>query len=134
MSGQTSYTGNLTVPVAAVASFRVDDVVAGWLRLADDHAIVLQAGGRELRMASPFSAVPTNYRVLANDRLWYANCAWDAFGVCAALHVDGRIEFVCPDCGDPVTVHVCDGQPDDATLLFHCLVSAFHWWDDIVFT
>jgi len=25
----------------------------------------------------------------------------DAFGICAALHVDGRIETTCPDCGEP---------------------------------
>ena len=48
-------------------------------------------------MANPFSAVPTAYRVLARDRWWYANCAWDAFGVCAALHADGRIETSCAD-------------------------------------
>jgi hypothetical protein len=25
-------------------------------------------------------------------------------------------------------------RPDDERLLFHCLVPAAHWWDDIVFT
>ena len=85
-------------------------------------------------MANPFSAVPTAYRVLANDRWWYANCAWDAFGVCAALKGDGTIETSCADCGDSITVTVTDGQPDDETILFHCLVPANQWWDDIVFT
>jgi len=78
--------------------------------------------------------VPTAYRVQADGRSWYANCAWDAFGICAALHVDGRIETACPDCGDAVTVEVHDQRPDDASLLFHCLVPAAHWWDDIVFS
>jgi hypothetical protein len=27
-----------------------------------------------------------------------------------------------------------DGSPDDETLVFHSLVDAAHWWDDIVFT
>ena len=85
-------------------------------------------------MANPFSAVPTAYRVYAGERWWYANCAWDAFGVCAALHVDGRIETSCPDCGEPLAVEVCDQRPSDHSLLFHCLVPAAHWWDDIVFT
>lgn len=87
-----------------------------------------------IRMANPFSAVPTAYRVLAGGRWWYANCAWDGFGICAALHSDGTIESSCPDCGEPLTVHVRDDQPDTDTLLFHCLVPAQHWWDDIVFT
>jgi len=60
--------------------------------------------------------------------------AWDAFGICAALHVDGRIETSCPDCGEALTVEVRDEQPDDESLLFHCLVPAARWWDDIVFS
>ena len=111
-----------------------DDVWAGWQRLHEGHALVLQTHVREIRMANPFSAIPTAYRVLADNRWWYANCAWDAFGVCAALHADGRIETSCADCGAPITVEVRDQQPDDETLLFHCLIPAIRWWDDIAFT
>ncbi len=103
-------------------------------RLHDAHALVLDAGTGEIRMANPFSAVPTPYRVEAAGRSWYANCAWDAFGIGAALHVDGVIETSCADCGDPLRVAVRDESPDDESLLFHCLVPAARWWDDIVFT
>ncbi len=109
------------------------EVVAAWARLHDAHALVLDAGG-ELRMANPFSAVPTAYRVQADGRRWYANCAWDAIGICAALHVDGRVETSCPDCGEPIVIEVRDGRPDDESVLFHCLVPAREWWSDIVFT
>ena len=111
-----------------------DEIVAGWRRLHDAHALVLNPATDELRMANPFSAVPTSYRVEAAGRWWYANCAWDAFGICAALHVDGLIETSCPDCGEPLRVGVHERRPDDDGLLFHCLVPAAHWWDDIVFT
>ena len=111
-----------------------DDVLAGWRRLHDAHALVLNAATDELRMLNPFSLVPTAYRVRAGGRWWYANCAWDALGICAALHVDGRIESSCPDCGEPYAVEVVAERPDDESLLFHCLVPARSWWDDIVFT
>ena len=88
----------------------------------------------DIRMANPFSAVPTPYRVVAAGRSWYANCAWDAFGICAALHVDGRIETTCPDCGQALQVSVDNRQPSAPDILFHCLVPAKRWWDDIVFT
>ena len=120
--------------VAAAAGSAREDVEAGWRRLHDAHAVVLNPATAELRMANPFSAVPTAYRVHARGRWWYANCAWDAFGVCAALHVDGRIETSCPDCGEPIAVDVRGERPSDDGLLFHCLVPAAHWWDDIVFT
>ena len=120
--------------VAAAADLPAEDVVAGWRRLHDAHALVLNPATDEIRMANPFSAVPTAYRVNAGGRWWYGNCAWDAFGIFAALHTDGVIETSCPDCGEAITVEVRDEQPDDETLLFHCLVPAAQWWDDIVFT
>jgi hypothetical protein len=120
--------------VAEAAHMADHEVVSGWRRLHDAHALVLNPATAEIRMANPFSAVPTAYRVLAGDRWWYANCAWDAFGVCAALHADGRVETSCADCGEPLAIEVRDEQPDDESLLFHCLVPAARWWDDIVFT
>ena len=48
--------------------------------------------------------------------------------------LDGRIETSCPDCGEALTVEVRAERPDDESLLFHCLVPAARWWDDIVFT
>ena len=120
--------------VGAAAGVTVDQVARGWHRLHDEHALVLNAAGTELRMANPFSAVPTAYRVEAGSHWWYANCAWDAFGICAALHVDGQIATSCADCGEAIEVRVRDARPDDESLLFHCLVPAQHWWEDIVFT
>jgi len=119
--------------VAGSGDLTEAEVVSGLQRLHEQHALVLNPATAEIRMANPFSAVPTAYRVQAAGRWWYANCAWDAFGICAALHVDGRIETSCPDCGETLTVEVREQQPDDESLLFHCLVPAARWWDDIVF-
>jgi hypothetical protein len=102
------------------------EVLQGWRRLDAEHAVVLNPATDELRMLNPFSVVPTAYRVQAGGRWWYGNCAWDAFGICAALHTDGRVETSCPDCGEPLAVKVRDEQPDDESLLFHCLVPAGH--------
>ena len=119
--------------VAAREGVPPEVVEAAWRRLHDGHALVLDPRG-EIRMAHPFSAVPTSYRVVADDRTWFANCAWDAFGICAALHTDGDITSSCPDCGEELAVTVQSAAPSDDALVFHCLVPAAHWWDDIVFT
>ena len=110
------------------------EVRAAWRRLHDAHALVLDADTGLIRMANPFSAIATPYEVEAAGRRWYANCAWDAFGICAALHVDGTVHTTCPDCGDALRVEVVDERPDDESLVFHCLVPAARWWEDIVFT
>lgn len=122
-----------TAEIAAQSGMTTTEVRQGWERLHAQHALVLDEAG-EIRMANPFSGVPTPHRVEADGRSWYANCAWDAFGICAVLDVDGRIETTCPDCGEPIVVEVRDGRPDDEGLVFHSLVDAAHWWDDIGFT
>ncbi|HKV30519.1 MAG TPA: organomercurial lyase [Candidatus Dormibacteraeota bacterium] len=119
---------------AEAASLPAHDVADGWRRLHDAHALVLQPDRAEIRMANPFSAIPTRYRVRAGGRDWYANCAWDAFGICAALHADGHIDSNCIDCGAPIKIDVRAQRPEQQDLFFHCLVPARHWWEDIVFT
>ncbi len=119
--------------VASAAGLNAAEVEKSWRRLHEAHALVLHPDRPEIRWANPFSAVPTRHRVHAAGRWWFAPCAWDSFAICAALDADGRIETSCPDCGDAISVNVRDQRPDDESLLFHCLVPAAHWWDDIGF-
>ena len=124
-----------TAPEVALAAGLSDaEVESAWRELHREHALVLNPGTTELQMANPFSAVPTAYRVRAGGRWWYGNCAWDALGICAALKTDGRVETSCPECGEPIELNISDQRVDDETLLFHCLVPAARWWEDIVFT
>ncbi len=104
-----------------------------WRRLHDAHALVLDGVG-EIRMANPFAAQSTPFRVHAAGRSWFANCAWDAFGIGAALRVDSTFDAECADCRHPLAVNIHAGQPDDTRLMFHVLVPAISWWNDIGFT
>ncbi len=119
--------------VAAAVALADDDVRDGWRRLHDEHAVVLDDDGA-IRMANPFAARPTPFVVDAAGRSWFANCGWDAFGIGAALHADSTIHTTCADCGDGLDIDVRDGRPNDADLVFHVLVPARSWWNDIGFT
>jgi hypothetical protein len=121
------------IEVATTTERSEADVRDAWRRLHDAHALVLDAAG-EIRMANPFSAVPTPFAVEAGGRTWYANCGWDAFGIGAALHVDSTIDTECADCHEPIRVDVRDGRPTREDLAFHVLVPAASWWDDIGYT
>ena len=101
-------------------------------RLHDAHALVLEPGRLEILMLNPFSCVPTPHRVHASGRWSYANCGWDAFGILAALAVDGHVSSSCPDCAEPIEIDVVDRRPVPDEHLFHALVPAKRWWDDIV--
>jgi alkylmercury lyase-like protein len=120
---------------AAALGLQVMEVEDAFRRLHDAHALVLHPGATTIRMLSPFSAVETPHRVEAAGRSWFANCAWDALGILAALHTDGRIQSECPDCREPLALEVRDGElVDGADLLVHFVVPARRWWDDIAFT
>ena len=123
-----------TIPeVAETMDQPETDVREGWQRLHDAHALVLDDAGQIL-MANPFAAKPTPFRVEAGGRSWFANCAWDAFGIGAALGADSTIHTECADCHAPIGVRVRDGRPDDTDLVFHGLVPAASWWNDIGYT
>lgn len=119
--------------MAAATGKSQQAVRESWRRLHDDHALVLD-GSDEIRMANPFAAQPTSFRVEAAGRSWYANCGWDAFGIGAALHVDSTIHTDCADCHEPLDITVRNGRPIEADLVFHVLVPAASWWNDIGFT
>lgn len=121
--------------VAAELALAAPEAEASLRRLHDAHAVVLRPGSAELLMANPFAAAETPHRVLCEGRRWYGNCAWDALGIPAALHADGRVESECACCGEPLALEVLEGRiAEGAELLAHILVPARRWWDDIVFT
>ena len=95
--------------------------------LAAHHVIVLDDDGRIL-MAHPFAAHKTGARVQSGGREWWGNCAWDAFGIVAALNLDEATITA-----QGITLHI-DGDEIDGDAVFGVLVPASHWWDDIGFT
>jgi hypothetical protein len=119
--------------VAAATGERRAEVEAAWRRLHDGHALVLDRAGT-LQMANPFSAVETPHRVEAAGKTWFANCGWDAFGIGATLHVDSTIHTTCPDCGEPIDIEVRGGRPTATGPVWHVLLPARDWWNDIGFT
>jgi|SRR5436190_16893903 len=101
--------------------------------LADAHVIVLRPGSMNLWAAPPFSAVPSGFKVQAQSGSWFAPCAWDAFGIPAALHADANIDAVCAETGEPIRCGVRAGR-EFGTAVIHLLVPAAHFWDDIIYT
>jgi hypothetical protein len=105
----------------------VDDV-ATLRALADQHVVVLDSDDR-IVMAHPFAAHDAGARVEAGGRTWRGSCAWDAFGIVAAL---GLEEALVTDASG-VRIAFRDGRPVHAAV-FHVQVPAAEWWADIGFT
>ena len=112
----------------------VDDILAVYGRLRAQRVLVLETDGASIRMAPPFSGVPTQHVVTAGDRSFFANCAWDALGIPAALRTPATVHSRCEQSMEPFHLDVGLDGPQSSDWLFHCVVPASHWWDDIVFT
>lgn len=89
-------------------------------QLEQAHVIVRDAAGA-IRMAHPFAAHDVGATVTAGGRVWRGNCAWDGFGIVAALGLENAVV----ESGGIVAA-------DDA--LFHVEVPAARWWDDPGYT
>ena len=111
-----------------------DSVIDAYQRLRALRILVLEDDGFSIRMAPPFSGVPTQHVVESAGVRYFANCAWDVLGVPAALHQDATVHSRCEGSGEPLDLEVRLNGPEPSDWLFHCLVPASNWWDDIVFT
>lgn len=120
--------------LAAPLNLPIDEIKAAYQRLHEARAIVLDERTKEVWMALPFSAVPTPHRVTSGKRSWYANCAWDAFGIPALMKGEARIESACGDCDAPIVYRVERGRIVDAHGVAHFAVRAARWWDNIGYT
>ena len=110
------------------------EVRAAYARLRASRVLLLEADGQTIRMAPPFSGVPTQHVVEVEGQSYFANCAWDALGIPAALHREASVHSRCGQSGEPLRLRVGLDGPEASPWLFHCLVPAARWWEDLVFT
>lgn len=107
---------------------------AAFRRLHELHALLMAPDGETIRMANPLSAVATPYRVHANGRWLWANCAWDSLGIPAMLHADARIEATYAHTGEPTTYAVAGGALVGGHGIVHFTLPFRRWYDDLVHT
>jgi hypothetical protein len=96
--------------------------------------ILVHPESGEIWMAGPFSATPTDYKVVAGDRSWWANCAWDMLGIPMVLNQPVQCQTVCTDCGSAMTIDCSPSQSPHIDAVVHFLVPARRWYEDIAFT
>ncbi|MBK9211361.1 MAG: hypothetical protein IPL71_24975 [Anaerolineales bacterium] len=116
--------------------FNLSNEEAGeiYKELNNRHAFFLEPETLTIRMANPFSAIPTDFKVHANGKTYFANCAWDMLGIPAALQCDAVIDAVFTESNESVQLKIRDGKVTNSELLVHFPVPFAHWYDDLVFT
>jgi hypothetical protein len=111
-----------------------DKAVSAYEELNQRHAFFLKPGTHNILMANPFSAFETLFKVHANNKIYFANCAWDSLGIPAALHSDAEITAACSQSGQSIQLSIKDGKVSSSIALVHFLVPFQAWYNDLVFT
>jgi hypothetical protein len=107
-------------------------VSAALRELHDKHALVLTPAGDSIRMAHPFSAWPMNFVLRDGDRFWWGGCAWDSFGIMAALGRPLEVTTTCPSCQKTLRYSAPPDAPEE--LVIGLPRPAAEWWNDVVAT
>ena len=124
----------------------IEDAGEYYKELNNRHAFFLEPDTLSIRMAWPFSAVPTDFKVHANGQTYYANCAWDMLGIPVVLRSDAVMEAICTESNEAVKLEIRNGQihaqgnrtaaenGGGSRLLVHFPLPFTRWYDDLVFT
>ena len=105
-----------------------------YARLFRKRVLFLEPDGVTIRMAPPFSAVPTQHRVRVGGKEYFANCSWDSLGIPAALHAPGEVFSRCEQTLEPIHLRVGPDGPAPEPVVAHFAVPAAKWWADLVYT
>ena len=90
----------------------VSSLREAYARLRAQRVLVLEPDGESIRMAPPFSGVPTQHVIIVDNTKYFANCAWDSFGIPAALHRLGQVHSRCERSGEPLSLEIgLEGPP-----------------------
>ncbi len=119
---------------AAHFNISLEEATEYYKELHNRHAFFLDLETLTVRMANPFSGIPTDFKVHANGKTYFANCAWDMLGIPAALHTDAVIEAKFTESNDLVKLEVKNGKVTNPDLLIHFPLAFSRWYDDLVFT
>ena len=121
--------------VGAAAGISEPEAIETFARLHARRLLVPEPGDpSRIRMAPPFSGIPTSFPVDALGQRYYANCVWDAYGIPAALHADAVIPASDAFTGEPLTLEVRGGTAVPLPYVGHFAVPAALWWKDIIYT
>ena len=120
--------------VASRFNITQEQAAEAYEELGRRHALFLTPGSHDIQMAWPFSGVETPFKVHANGKTYFANCAWDSLGIPIAIQTDAEIEAACAQSGEAIHLTVRSQQIRGSDALVHFLVPFREWYNDLPFT
>jgi hypothetical protein len=116
--------------LASLAKLSAQDTEDVLRRLNEMHGVVLAPNSLQVWSLHPFALVPTQFWVTTSRGGWWANCAWCALGIGAALHEDIKILTSEGGEGQALQFEITNGQSTRQDLLMHFPYPPARWWDN----
>lgn len=102
--------------------------------LQDYHGVVLHPNEPKIWVIHPFSLAPTNFLVKSQSGKWWGNCAWCSLGVAALLKEDVSILTSYGAYGEPLQIHIQNGEILEKNLVVHFPIPMKKAWDNVIYT
>ena len=108
-----------------------ESVVRGVLaRLAEIRGVILKPNSADVWAIHPFTLMPTPTWVETEGGGWWANCAWCALGIGAALRQDIRVVSRLGAEQQTLEFRVQGNRVSDERLLIHFPFPPSEWWNN----
>jgi hypothetical protein len=99
-------------------------------RLAEIRGVILKPNSFDIWAIHPFTLMPTATWVAAQTGAWWANCAWCALGIEAALGQDIRVSTRLGAESEAIEFEVRNGRSTHDELLIHFPFPPNEWWSN----
>ena len=118
--------------LAELSGFTEARAISVLNKLQSIHGVILVPNSSHIWSIHPFALNPTSFWVASAEaaRGWWANCAWCALGIGAAIRQDVAITTSDGGEGDPLEFFVAAGRASRADLLMNFPYPPERWWDN----
>ena len=116
--------------LAALAERSEHETECGLRQLEEMHGVILIPNSLRAWSLHPFALMPTRFWVTAGARGWWANCAWCALGIGAALGQEVTVSTSEGAEAGALEFRVHRGQASRSDLLMHFPYPPARWWDN----
>ncbi len=110
----------------------IDECESALSALNEEHALLLHPGTKKPWVVHPFALSPGGCWVEIDEKGWWANCLYCAFGIAAALESDADIFTRIGGEREQAHIHIRSGEVVEHDLLFHLSTPPNHWWDNVI--
>ena len=106
------------------------DAESGIRELAENHGVILVPNSLKVWSLHPFALIPTSFWVSGGQGGWWANCAWCALGIGAALKQDVSVVASDGAEGQRLEFSIERGAANRSDLLIHFPYPPEQWWEN----